>query len=108
MNHICYVTFEVPRRGTLIERRSPRATCTFATEAEAKEFARVKFEEGLIVTAGTIIPHLPRQAIPSSRIAAWIEPSAERPTGTRRPILKPESQNRLSRRHFLKQIPAFA
>ena len=81
MNHIWFVTFEVPRRGTLIERRSPRATCTFATEAEAKEFARVKFEEGLIVTAGTIIPHLPRQAIPSSGIAAWIEPTAEKTDG---------------------------
>ena len=81
MNHIWFVTFEVPRRGTLIERRSPRATCTFATEAEAKEFARVKFEEGLTVTAGTIIPHLPRQAIPSSSIAAWIHPAAEQTNG---------------------------
>ena len=41
----------------------------------------MKFEEGLIVTAGTIIPHLPRQAIPSSRIAAWIEPAAEKTDG---------------------------
>jgi len=86
MNHIWFVTFEVPRRGTLIERRSPRA---IATEAEAKEFARVKFDEGLIVTAGTIIPHLPRQAIPSSRIAAWIEPAAEKTDGN--PAADPET-----------------
>ena len=36
----------------------------------------MKFDEGLVVTAGTIIPHSPRQAIPSAGIAAWLE-SAE-------------------------------
>ncbi len=77
MAHTWYVTFEVPRRGTLVERRSPRSTCTFATEDEAREFARVKFEDGLVVTAGTIIPCTPRQAIPSSRIAGWLEPAEE-------------------------------
>jgi hypothetical protein len=60
----------------LVRRRSPRSTRTFASEAEAKEFARTKFDEGLVVTAGTIIPYLPRQAIPSAGIAAWLE-SAE-------------------------------
>jgi hypothetical protein len=40
----------------------------------------VKFEEGLVVTAGTIIPHLPKQAIPSSRIAAWLEPVEQQPS----------------------------
>jgi hypothetical protein len=72
------VTFEVPRRGTLIRRRSPRSTRTFATEAEAREFARMKFGEGLVVTAGTIIPYLPRQAIPSTGIPAWLESAEER------------------------------
>ncbi len=81
MNHTWYVTFELPKGGILIRRRSRRSTRTFATEAEAKEFARVKFEEGLVVTAGTIIPSLPRQAIPSSRIAAWLEPAEEQPNG---------------------------
>ena len=81
MNHTWYVTFELPKGGILIRRRSRRSTRTFATEAEAKEFARVKFEEGLVVTAGTIIPCLPRQAIPSSRIAAWLEPAAEQSNG---------------------------
>ena len=46
---------------------------TFATEAEAKDFARLKFGEGLVVTAGTIIPCLPKQAIPSTGISAWLE-----------------------------------
>jgi hypothetical protein len=32
----------------------------------------MKFDEGLVVTAGTIIPHLPRQAIPSTGIPDWL------------------------------------
>jgi hypothetical protein len=39
---------------------------------EAKDFARTKFHDGLIVTAGTIVPHLPRRAIPSRSIPAWL------------------------------------
>jgi len=73
MNHTWYVTFEVPRGGTVVQRRSPRLTKTFETEADAREFARTKFDGGLIVTAGTIIPHLPRRAIPSEEIPAWLE-----------------------------------
>jgi hypothetical protein len=73
MNHTWYVTFEVPRSSTVIRRRNPRLTKTFETEAEAVDFARTKFDAGLIVTAGTIIPHLPRRAIPSVEIPAWLE-----------------------------------
>src|SRR4051794_27643951 len=65
MTHIWYVTYEVPRSGTLVPRRTPRLTRTFETEAEARDFARTKFDGGLIVTAGTVNPHLPRRAIPS-------------------------------------------
>jgi hypothetical protein len=73
MSHSWYVTFEVlPKSGTLVRRRSPRLTKTFETEADAREFARTKFEEGLIVTAGTINPHLPRRAIPSADIPGWL------------------------------------
>jgi hypothetical protein len=75
MNHTWYVTFEVPRSVTLIKRRTPHLSRTFETEAEARDFARAKFESGLIVTAGTINPHLPRQAIPSEKIPAWLESS---------------------------------
>ncbi len=68
-----FVSFEVPRSKTVIKRRSPRLTKTFKTEAEAMDFARTKFEGGLIVTAGTIIPHLPRRAVPSAEIQAWLD-----------------------------------
>src|SRR3954468_17033676 len=73
MKHTWYVTFEVPTDGTLSRRRHPRLTKTFETEAAAKDFARTKFNDGLIVTAGTIIPHLPRVAIPSVEIPGWLE-----------------------------------
>ena len=56
MTHSWYVTFEVPTDGTLSRRRHPRLTKTFETEAEAKNFARSKFNEGLIVSAGTNNP----------------------------------------------------
>jgi hypothetical protein len=74
MPHTWYVTFELQKRGMLSRRRrSPRATKTFATEAEAKNFAREKFNEGLVVFAGTINPQLPRQLVPSGRIPDWLE-----------------------------------
>ncbi len=73
MKQTWYVTFEVPPRGTLLKRRHPRLTKTFVTEAESRDFARAKFNEGLIVTAGTIIPRLPRTSIPSVQIPAWLE-----------------------------------
>jgi hypothetical protein len=48
-------------------------TKTFETEAEARDFAQVKFDSGLIVTAGTVNPHLPRRAIPSEEVPAWLQ-----------------------------------
>ncbi|MGY3492426.1 hypothetical protein [Bradyrhizobium sp. USDA 4502] len=70
---IWYVTYEIRRRGLLARRaRSPRETRTFASESEAKAFARSKLDEGLVVFAGTINPHLPRQLIPSHNIADWL------------------------------------
>jgi hypothetical protein len=45
---------------------------TFETETEAKNFARAKVQEGLIVFAGTVNPHLPRRVILSQDIAAWV------------------------------------
>ncbi|TYL71092.1 hypothetical protein FXB38_40740 [Bradyrhizobium cytisi] len=73
MKYTWYVTFEVPTDGTLLRRRHPRLTKTIVTEAEARDFARARFNEGLIVIAGTIIPHLPRASIPSEEIPAWLE-----------------------------------
>jgi len=85
MPHAWYVTFEVQKRGVLPKRRSPRITKTFRTETEAKDFARARFNEGLVVYAGTINPHLPRQHITSGRIPIWLEETqgeqAARPAG---------------------------
>ncbi|MGY8632226.1 hypothetical protein RAD15_06995 [Bradyrhizobium sp. 14AA] len=74
-----YVTFEVRKRGLLLRQRSPRETKTFATEHEAKLFARARLDEGLAVFAGTINPHLPRQLIPSSGISAWLADEQDSP-----------------------------
>jgi len=69
-----YVTFEIRKRGLLSKKeRSPRETRTFATEAEAKKFARVKLEEELVVFAGTINPHSPKRLILSYDISSWVE-----------------------------------
>ena len=68
----------------MVRRRSPRSTRTFETETEAKDFARTKFNDGLVVTAGTIVPHLPRQAIPSRSIPAWLGIGQEQETEDRR------------------------
>jgi hypothetical protein len=67
-----YVTFEVQKRGALPKRRSPRETKTFTTEAEARTFARARLSEGLMVFAGTINPHRPRQIILSHHIPDWV------------------------------------
>ncbi|MGY8682134.1 hypothetical protein Q2941_30820 [Bradyrhizobium sp. UFLA05-153] len=72
-----YVTFESRKTGLLPKRRSPRETRTFATEAEAKMFARAKLEDGLIVFAGTINPHSPRRLIPSNGVHLWLAESQE-------------------------------
>jgi len=53
-------------------------TRTFATEVEAKQFARVKLDEGLAVYAGTINPHLPKRIIPSGGIFHWLEGEEEK------------------------------
>jgi hypothetical protein len=73
MPHAWYVTFDVQKSGPLPKRRSPRVTRTFETEIEAKNFARAKFNEGLVVYAGTLNPYLPKQLIPSSTIPLWLE-----------------------------------
>jgi hypothetical protein len=76
-----YVIFEIPWRGTAVRSRRSRSTQTFETEMEAKNFARAKFDEGLVVTAGTIIPHLPRRAIASGSITAWLDEGREQDSG---------------------------
>ena len=56
MNFTWYVSFEVPKALKRPGRRIPRATETFQSESEAKEFARVKYAAGLKINAGTINP----------------------------------------------------
>lgn len=88
MKHTWYVTFEVPRGAALVRRRSPRSTRTFETEAEAKNFARMKLDDGLVITAGTINPHFPRRAIPSCDILSWLEQESADPEGVHEPTRK--------------------
>jgi hypothetical protein len=71
-----YVTVEV-RPGFLPRPRNPRQTSTFETEVEAKNFARAKLREGLIVFAGTINPVTPRRTVPSDNVAAWVTEGQE-------------------------------
>jgi len=56
----------------LRRQRSPRETRTFATEAEAKIFARSKLDDGLAVFAGTLNPYSPKRLVLSSQILAWL------------------------------------
>jgi hypothetical protein len=90
-NHTWYVTFEIPWRGTAVRGRRSRSTLTFKTEMEAKNFARAKFDEGLVVTAGTIIPHLPKRAIASGSIPSWLEEGREPDSGDPTESTDPES-----------------
>ena len=73
-----YVTFAMREAVKQYGRPLCRATKTFDTEAEAKNFARMKVDEELIVSAGTINPHLPKQAIASSSIHLWLEDALEK------------------------------
>jgi hypothetical protein len=72
-----YVVFAVPKTA---RRRGRRVTETFENESQARQFARKKTAEGLLVNAGTINPHLPKRAIASTDIQRWIEGARERPT----------------------------
>jgi hypothetical protein len=58
---------------------------------EAKSFARAKFDEGLVVTAGTIIPHLPRRAIPSGNIPSWLDEGQQQDIGNAAESTDPRS-----------------
>lgn len=59
--------------------RSPRATKTFASEGEARRFARAKFEAGdETLVAGTINPVLPKRVIPSASIPDWLDEAPDR------------------------------
>lgn len=52
---------------------------TFQTEAEAKDFARTKFRDGLMVFAGTINPYSPKKLISSRELPHWLGETQEPP-----------------------------
>ncbi|MGY4401847.1 hypothetical protein [Bradyrhizobium sp. USDA 3315] len=75
-----YVSFEVPKKVRKASaQRRPRQSESFPTKLDAQRFAREKFEQGYIVTAGTINPCIPRRAIPSTLIHHWLAEMTEPP-----------------------------
>jgi hypothetical protein len=67
---VWYVSFELLRQG---KRSSARATKTFPTEREAKQFARKKLLDMVTISAGTLSPHLPKRAIAPMKVPAWMK-----------------------------------
>jgi hypothetical protein len=67
---IWYVAFRRPDRATVVYGRNSKM---FQTEIEAKQFARKRLEEGCDVSAGTVNPYRPRQAIGPLQILMWLE-----------------------------------
>ena len=60
--------------GPMFDERPHRATKTFASEDEAKEFARTRIEAGdQTLIAGTINPVQPKRVISSASILAWLD-----------------------------------
>jgi hypothetical protein len=54
--------------------RAYRATKTFASEREAKSFAKARFDSGdKTLVAGTLNPVMPKRVVPSSAIPDWLE-----------------------------------
>ena len=64
-------------RGTRGKRTFARATETFPSEREAKDFARAKLIDTPNVTAGTLNPHLPKRTIAAKQIVQWLEQADE-------------------------------
>jgi hypothetical protein len=64
-------------RGTRGKRTFARATETFPSEREAKDFARAKLVDTPNVTAGTLNPHLPKRTIASGQIFEWLKEPGE-------------------------------
>ena len=72
MNPTWYVSFEA--RHTVAERYYRRETMSFATETEAKVFARAIFAKGIRLAAGTINPVTPKRIIVSEKeLSEWLD-----------------------------------
>jgi hypothetical protein len=65
-----YVSFETSSQG---RRPFARLTETFASEREAKQFAKAKVEPTQNVTAGTINPHTPKRIVTPMQVPDWVE-----------------------------------
>ena len=84
MKHAWYVTFEVPRRGTLIRRRSPRSTRTFETETEAKNyFDHYVHQKGDWVAATNLVETLGinAQTLPAETLREFLKANGVAMTG---------------------------
>jgi hypothetical protein len=73
---IWYVAFEPqrtlkPADGGLSAARSTR---TFKSEIDAKLFAMQILAKGWSASAGTLIPHQPKQIVAPSQIERWADP----------------------------------
>jgi hypothetical protein len=64
-----YVSFKLGAE----KRWHARATETFPSEREAKQFVRAKLAETENITAGTLNPHLPKRTIAATQMLKWIE-----------------------------------
>jgi hypothetical protein len=65
-----YVSFETSSQG---KRPFARLTETFASERDAKQFAKAKMGPTQNITAGTINPHQPKRTVTPTQVPDWVE-----------------------------------
>jgi hypothetical protein len=58
-----------------------RGSKTFASEAEAKQFAAAKMTAGSEVSAGTLNPVTPKRIVRPSEIEKWLSEKTSKPAG---------------------------
>ena len=67
-----FVSATMKEKGKLLW--AARQTKGFATEIEAKQYARAMLYDGHNVTAGTLSPHHPmRRTVAASEVCKWVE-----------------------------------
>jgi hypothetical protein len=78
-----YVSIDVPRGEKT--RHYCRRSQSFASEAEAKQFASEKIADGVDVSAGTLNPVAPKKIVLPSEIEDWLSEETNQPaTGARK------------------------
>jgi hypothetical protein len=73
LNHIWYVSFEMPRAPIGKKQPYSRKTRTFQSEIEAKNFAKEKLQNSSAVNAGTLNPFFPKRVITTAQMFEWLE-----------------------------------